>query len=331
MKRKNPWIFATLTEDRIYYVDKAGNDALWSWQVNSRQQLEGRTKRVMRVGSAYYFNLKTKQLSWVQKRHDNMERSGCFEEHYLRRGGFLPRLGKREKRTVKKVWKTLKTQLRNGNDTRRIVRDQRYSKEVMVSIDYKDVETLFRGTASVGKLNGDMVNFFITKLSNTLLEKDSKVSVHIFNTYFFEALRRCITKGEDPRKLKLGLKHLKYDIGECDRIIVPINVKGMHWAVTVIDKQFQTFRYYDSDKNDVGDFGAFQILLPWIKTLWKLENAEHWQHLLVKNLPKQENDYDCGIFMMKYMADMVFEIPFNFAQKDMKTIRKQIATICLEQ
>ena len=109
MKRKNPWIFATLTKDRIYYVDKAGNDALWSWQVNSRQQLEGRTKRVMRVGSAYYFNLKTKQLSWVQKRHDNMERSGCFEEHYLRRG---PLLGSGNvKRTVKKIWKTLKPSL----------------------------------------------------------------------------------------------------------------------------------------------------------------------------------------------------------------------------
>ena len=49
-----------------------------------------------------------------------------------------------------------------------------------------------------------------------------------------------------------------------------------------------------------------------------------WSFFLAET-PKQNNQYDCGVFLCKFIEYVYKQIPFNFSQKDMKFFRYQIA------
>ena len=53
-----------------------------------------------------------------------------------------------------------------------------------------------------------------------------------------------------------------------------------------------------------------------------LSNTFEFQHM--KNMPKQTNSEDCGVFICQYAEYLSHNAPFNFTQKDMMYFRRRM-------
>ncbi|GMP76542.1 hypothetical protein CsSME_00033164 [Camellia sinensis var. sinensis] len=111
------------------------------------------------------------------------------------------------------------------------------------------------------------------------------------NGYDFKAVRRWTTQR------KLG-----YCLLECDKIFVPIH-KEIHWCLAVINKKDKKFQYLDSLRGI--DAQVLKVLARYFMDEVKDKSGEDidfssWKQEYVEDLPKQENGWDCGLFMIKY-------------------------------
>jgi len=113
-----------------------------------------------------------------------------------------------------------------------------------------------------------------------------------------------------------------------DKIIVPLNWPG-HWCLAVIDIKNRSFEYFDSllGENRV----CLQNLRKWLVDEVKDKKGEHfdlsgWKDIWWKEIPKQTNSSDCGVFVCMY-AECISrgEWPFTFSQSDVGHFRKKMA------
>ncbi|KAL5035087.1 hypothetical protein BDV3_004546 [Batrachochytrium dendrobatidis] len=186
-----------------------------------------------------------------------------------------------------------------------------------VSICKKDIHTL-KGSSW---LNDEIINFYgqlCMKRSKDFPEKYPKI--HIFNTFFYEKLR---TQGYSS--VRRWTK--KVDLFSIDLIIIPIHI-GMHWTCAAINFKASQFEYYDSLLGD--NYLCLELLRDYLiqesndkkKKQLDLDNWENW---IPKNIPTQQNGYDCGVFTCTFMEFLSRQAPFTFSQEDMGLIRRRIA------
>ena len=91
---------------------------------------------------------------------------------------------------------------------------------------------------------------------------------------------------------------------ECDKIFIPINQDGSHWVLAVINFMDRRFEYYDSM------FGHCRTILQELRQYVKDEAKTYsgqddyefseWTDYIPKDIPGQENGFDCGVFMCMY-------------------------------
>ncbi|XP_039812872.1 ubiquitin-like-specific protease ESD4 isoform X3 [Panicum virgatum] len=134
--------------------------------------------------------------------------------------------------------------------------------------------------------------------------------------YDYKAVRRWTTKR------KLG-----YSLIECDKIFVPIH-KEVHWCLAVINIKDKKFQYLDSLGSM--DMKVLRILARYFVDEVKDKSGQHidalsWKQEGVKNLPLQENGWDCGMFMLKYIDFYSGNMDLIFGQKHMRYFRKRTA------
>ncbi|KZV24822.1 hypothetical protein F511_26481 [Dorcoceras hygrometricum] len=134
--------------------------------------------------------------------------------------------------------------------------------------------------------------------------------------YNFQSVRRWTT-----------LKKLGYSLLDCDKIFVPIH-KTNHWCLAVIDKKDKKFQFLDSFK--MVDNKVLKVLARYYVDEVKDKTDEDidvrsWEEEFVKDLPEQENGYDCGMFMLKYADFYSRDIGLHFSQKDMPYFRRRTA------
>lgn len=322
----NPWKFNTLSRDRLFYKDRTTYERIWSWDVKTAKDREGKMRRVIRAGSTYYLNQDTGEVHWIQKRTDLLDEdrsSKATTSTPRHREGLLPRIGKVQKRTVKKELENARKTLNKGKGALLSVRDYRYSDPVNNDLTRESFKTMDNHNFWV---NDECINFFICQLSNALMKPGTgTVRVHICSTYFLGVLRRWVSNDAVNLMKKLGLQNLKYSVEDCECLIVPVHASGNHWALAVLDRRYKTIRYYDSLEPGYSTSCWEDELLRFVVLLWKLESSEDWKIVVVESIPKQNNFHDCGVFMLKYLDDLVFERPFRFCQDDMESIREQIS------
>ena len=53
-------------------------------------------------------------------------------------------------------------------------------------------------------------------------------------------------------------------------------------------------------------------------------NVDDWRLTTVQDLPQQKNNYDCGVFALKYADCAARDAEFNFCQNDMPRFRRQM-------
>ena len=132
--------------------------------------------------------------------------------------------------------------------------------------------------------------------------------------------------------LTFCLIQLGYDLLECDKVIIPVH-QGIHWVLAVIDFKATCVRFYDSLLGN--DKGLVEDLLRWVSDEWRNKkekdvSTESWTVEIPKDIPRQMNGCDCGVFMLKYADYIASGCPLTFTQADMGYFRRRIVADGLE-
>ncbi|KAH0626059.1 hypothetical protein JD844_000773 [Phrynosoma platyrhinos] len=166
-------------------------------------------------------------------------------------------------------------------------------KRHVVTMD--DLQTLY----GPNWLNDQVMNMYGDLVMDTVPEK-----VHFFNSFFYDKLR---TKGYE------GVKRWTKNL-----LLIPIHLE-VHWSLICVEVKQKKITYLDSqrtlnrrcpkaeaDKKNRPDF------------------RDGWRGVFQMNIARQNNDSDCGAFVLQYSKYLALGLPFTFTQQDMPKLRRQM-------
>uniref|UniRef100_A0A915P7D4 Ubiquitin-like protease family profile domain-containing protein n=1 Tax=Meloidogyne floridensis TaxID=298350 RepID=A0A915P7D4_9BILA len=145
------------------------------------------------------------------------------------------------------------------------------------------------------------------------------MSVYAFHTLFYKKL---LSNGINCVKRWTKNK----DIFENHIILVPIHLTD-HWCL-VIDLEKHKMDYYDSLHQDNSE--CLELLRKYLinEYLNKRKiplDMDGWQFNFLKNIPRQENFCDCGVFCCLFAEFASRRAPITFTQKGIPDFRERIA------
>ncbi|XVF38727.1 hypothetical protein REPUB_Repub20aG0126700 [Reevesia pubescens] len=178
-------------------------------------------------------------------------------------------------------------------------------------------------------LNDEVINLYLELLKERENRESKKfLKCHFFNTFFYKKLVSP-ENGYNYRAVKrwTSQKKLGYCLLDCDKIFVPIH-KDIHWCLAVINKKDQKFQYLDSLKGR--DAKVLRALAKYFveevrDKIGKDVDVSSWEHEYVEDLPAQENGFDCGMFMLKYIDFYSRGLSLCFGQEHMPYFRLRTA------
>lgn len=182
-------------------------------------------------------------------------------------------------------------------------------------------------------LNGELTGGIMNAVRDMLLSdhiKECRQDVYIFDTAFTWKLRQGGGKGdmlerniESTRSWNWGVP---YDILKCVTMLVPVHISDCHWALCVVDIRFKSLRYFDPLGGKSSDGGTLDRILEWVKRMFCLQSTTGWQKIYVTRdrrfkIPLQENGYDCGVYVLKYMECIMDKDVCDFCARDITRFR----------
>lgn len=209
----------------------------------------------------------------------------------------------------------------------------------------RDLATLLPGEW----LNDNIMNAFVGLLRNRYEHNN-----HFFflNTFFMEIL-----KLRGPRAVMKWFRVGHHILSPfCfENVIIPVH-ESDHWAViginnSDIDTRNPTIKiyYYDScydyDHETYADNEYVQRVIRFLEEMFRFEHsAEGSETQKIRicisqfvdlpdiatlpasgtNVPQQENAVDCGVFALMFALRMAQDVEFDFAQKNIDNIRREI-------
>ncbi len=153
-------------------------------------------------------------------------------------------------------------------------------------------------------LNDNIINLYFTFIQKQSPKKTMVLSSHWFkkleNGYNYDSVRKW--------SLRTGLRIL-----DVHYVLIPINITNKHWCLAVINVKDKTFEFHDpfgGSKNLPRNL--FQIMQNYLQdevknygTQQESLNLTEWMTIInKKTYPKQQNNYDCGVFICLY-ADYI--------------------------
>ncbi|KAK3160823.1 hypothetical protein QOZ80_1BG0065300 [Eleusine coracana subsp. coracana] len=176
-------------------------------------------------------------------------------------------------------------------------------------------------------LNDEVINLYLDLLKEREQREPSKfLKCHFFNTFFYKKLS---SGGYDYKAVRRWTtkRKLGYSLMECEKIFVPIH-KEVHWCLAVINIRDKKFQYLDSlgsmDMKVLTNLARYLVDEVKDKTGQQID-ALSWKQEGVQNLPLQENGWDCGMFMLKYIDFFSRNMDLIFGQKHMRYFRRRTA------
>ncbi|KAF9392645.1 SUMO1 sentrin specific peptidase 1 [Podila verticillata] len=186
-----------------------------------------------------------------------------------------------------------------------------------VSIMKKDIHTLRPGEW----LNDEVINFYGQLIMARNKESTELPKVHVFSTFFYKTLSES---GYD--KVRRWTK--KVNVFAMDYLLVPIHCSGNHWTSAVIDMKKKQVEYYDSLLGNSPK--CFLILRDYLDResqdkLKKPFDSTGWENVCPKDIPRQQNGYDCGVFTCTFIERKSRGMAkFDFSQQHMPLLRQKI-------
>ncbi|KAM9312984.1 sentrin-specific protease 3 [Gastrophryne carolinensis] len=162
-------------------------------------------------------------------------------------------------------------------------------------------------------LNDQVMNMYGDMVMDAVPEK-----VHFFNSFFYDKLR---TKGYDG--VKRWTKNV--DIFSKQLLLIPIHLE-VHWSLVCVDVSRRTVTYFDSQRtlNRRCPKHIARYLQAEAVKKERPEFIDGWKGYFKMNVARQNNDSDCGAFVLQYCKFLAMELPFTFGQQDMPKLRRQM-------
>ncbi|KAN0022515.1 hypothetical protein ACTFIU_004709 [Dictyostelium citrinum] len=177
-------------------------------------------------------------------------------------------------------------------------------------------------------LNDEVINFYMEVLKIRDAEKKKSggdfPKCHFFNTFFYPKL--CNDNGTYNYE-KVRRWTARVNLFEMDKIIIPIHL-GNHWCLAVINFKAKQFEYYDSLLGSNKE--CLRKLRKYIsdemenKNKKGAVNLDEFQDSMPKEIPIQQNGYDCGVFMCKYAEFCSKGANLTFTQEEITQYRRRM-------
>ncbi|XP_062215630.1 ubiquitin-like-specific protease ESD4 isoform X2 [Phragmites australis] len=194
-----------------------------------------------------------------------------------------------------------------------------------------------------GWLNDEVINLYLELLKEREKREPKRfLKCHFFNTFFYKKLA-CGKNGYDYKSVKRWTtrRKLGYELIECDKIFVPVH-KDIHWCLAIINMKENTFQYLDSlsgtDHNvprvlvSMTDLSCSQNKIPARYIAEEVKDKSNkvidtgsWHEELDDCIPLQQNEWDCGMFMLKYIDFHSRGLNLSFSQEHMEYFRMRTA------
>ncbi|CAG9538991.1 unnamed protein product [Cercopithifilaria johnstoni] len=228
-------------------------------------------------------------------------------------------------------------------------------------------------------LNGTIIDFYLNHIRCHLIQ-DSNLRMHIFPSLFWGNLKSWLRnlnldgiegfamtgigntdRVSNPNRIQYWLED--EDIFDADFLVIPVNEYN-HWSLTIISMSSLTVQLSISepliiifDSQQSVELPCTEDIVNTLKTflLRASELSSRKENLLTKqiktvipkNLPQQENDVDCGLYMLEYAQRFLLKPPikdltlygdfdftlhypdFNITSKR-RSIRNALSTLCAD-
>ena len=149
------------------------------------------------------------------------------------------------------------------------------------------------------------------------------------NKYSYETVSRWSSKG-------------KYQIGDLDKLFIPIHVRCSHWVLAVVNFEGKLFEFYDSSRGAGGREGLegkeiLQNIRAYVKAEILLHGSKrgvadidaYVDHIPV-DTPQQSNGSDCGVFLSIFCELIALNLPLTCTPTHANNMRNRIVReICL--
>ncbi|KAK7909388.1 hypothetical protein WMY93_014072 [Mugilogobius chulae] len=162
-------------------------------------------------------------------------------------------------------------------------------------------------------LNDQVMNMYGDLVMDSVPEK-----VHFFNSFFYDKLR---TKGYDG--VKRWTKNV--DIFGKELLLIPIHLE-VHWSLVSVDISRRAITYFDSQRtlNRRCPKHIFKYLQAEAIKKDRRDFLDGWKGYFKMNVGRQNNDSDCGAFVLQYCKCLALGEAFTFGQLDMPRLRRQM-------
>ncbi|XP_064184857.1 sentrin-specific protease 3-like isoform X1 [Anguilla rostrata] len=160
-------------------------------------------------------------------------------------------------------------------------------------------------------LNDQVMNMYGDLVMDSVPDK-----VHFFNSFFYDKLR---TKGYDG--VKRWTKNV--NIFQKDLLLIPIHLE-VHWSLVCVDIPRRAITYFDSQRTlnrRCPKHIAKYLQAEAVKKEQK-DFLTGWKGFFKMNVARQNNDSDCGAFVLQYCKCLALGQPFSFGQQDMPKLRR---------
>lgn len=187
------------------------------------------------------------------------------------------------------------------------------------------------------ELNDEAVNFQIlriTKMKNTTNAEPGVLLVpRVFNSHFFAKLQKTLkvtdkgpVNSDDLERLKRWYKN-GLGCNGCKLIMFPVHLNE-HWVLATLEPEENCACLYDSlhGEHDEHD-RELDLLIQWHDEYCPAPKSRNWTKNHDKNIPRQTNSYDCGVYMLKYMERLYQGKKLNresFTDEDITDLRQEI-------
>ena len=167
-------------------------------------------------------------------------------------------------------------------------------------------------------IDDQVINMYLELITERSVKNPDLPKVYAINTSVF------------PRFRELGYQRVKncipqqIDIFSYDLVFIPIHTPK-HWSLVVADFKRQGIFYYNSMKKGGMDILFWIIYLLKFEHLAKKNKEFQFSDFKVENMtdiPRQENGFDCGMYLMKYADFLSRNAPLTFTQEKMEYYRK---------
>lgn len=178
-------------------------------------------------------------------------------------------------------------------------------KRHVVTMD--DLQTLY----GPNWLNDQVMNMYGDLVMDTVPDK-----VHFFNSFFYDKLR---TKGYEG--VKRWTKNV--DIFNKELLLIPIHLE-VHWSLICVNVKQKKIVYLDSQRtlNRRCPKHICRYLEAEADKKNRPDFRDGWKGVFRMNIARQNNDSDCGAFVLQYSKFLALGLPFTFTQQDMPKLRR---------